>query len=126
MPMMVSGSGITRFLGGGQGPCRIKIPARIEGYWLYVWTSMRTYRAETGSANFTFSTTSRTELPTNSLPSSTYVKSVLDAFDTRTLNVRIIWSLFLRDCTATPAMVCTAPESMVIHSPGFLPPADHA
>ena len=65
-------------------------------------------------------------LPTNSLPLSTYVKSVLDAFDTRTLNDRIIWLVPLRDCTATPAMVCTAPESMVIHSPALCLPAIQA
>ena len=72
IPTMVSGSGITRFLGGGSGPSIAMRPARIEMRRCQSTTSMRTYRADTGSANNTFSTSLYAVLPTNSLPSSTY------------------------------------------------------
>ena len=42
MPTMVSGSGITRFLGGGSGPSIATRPARIEMRRLQSTTSMRT------------------------------------------------------------------------------------
>ena len=63
--------------------------------------------------------------PTNILPPSTYVKLLSGRLDTSTLNACTIWLELRRDCMVTPAMVCTAPESMVIHSPSPLRAADH-
>ena len=125
---IVEGSGIQRSDGGGGGPSITIKPARMEMCWFHMWTSMRTYRACTGSANITVSTWFRTVLPTKNLPPSTYSKSssASPSSETSTLNTRTIWSELRRDCMTTPETVCTFSPSMVMCSPARLCAADQA